>query len=939
MGMKIVCQTIRVVHFSCADSDCSHTFLIYFQIQKGWLSMKQMKQILALLLTFLMILTSNVMASESANEADFSYEINAAFRSRDLIEGYVLLTGRPGTEGDIKTICYLPIYYENTSKLTDIFTIPISIEDAFSQGEGINGHILIPFKLRVTDPTIANYRLKAIMVDPTENLHPRGKISSGFTNEILLSNIYYPIFVEFDTLIKKVSLQRNQTTLTIPILDHVYLWEGAIEKGYTEEDFAVGENITLTDVDMNDFFDVQGLYCRIRIDLSNDDGYKLQQIELLKNFNKTVAIAPINLINAKNSNNQAEYYASDTSEEASYLPLAESVTVYKNYGIASFYDVVPGKSNYINEYRYVDTNMDGLYETVYIDCEEVFVIGSIMLSSYRIIPDFDSMRTFNFSSLVLNPEDFYTNYDINIPFGTLKPGQIVRVKQSEDAGCIFYKVNVQDPKTVIGEVTNVVTTSEGIRYTIGDIDYRMLLDYGYPSMEVGDRVEIKGFNDVIVDYQFVFNANVGIILDSDIVDEFDTTYQIKLLNTDGKVVVYNLADIVNGYTPNYSTPSILQNSFPSGSIFTYYLGDNNEICTYDVQDSYSDNTLNNGERIVSTIGEFQQDVSKLGRYVITEETLLFAADCAQEDVIQDSVIRIDASALKENTEYSFGVLYDVDRNAIAVILYEFNMDEADEDIPEKEIYTPDYPFVVTKTAVITVDGEERTKYFGYINGEEMEFLLSNDADEEASSLSVGDSAIISIGNDGINTIDQIVSAEIIIKKNENGFLVIDNAMAGAYDDTTQTITGNYVHLSTIDYGKIYTVSQASSAASTMMTIGDTASFQGFSAAGKGYSFLGKLLRLVNANNYPLTFGSDERDYKDDMRIHDYYIDPNCASTYCYNAKTDKIRVSNIYDMETDNNTMDFRYGDQIENDDIVYVYNYDGETKFIFIIDVKGDNL
>ncbi len=1068
--------------------------------------MKQMKQILALLLTFLIIITSNVMAAESTNEADFSYGINAAFRSRDLIEGYVLLTGTPGTDGDIKTICYLPIYYENTSKLTDIFSIPISIEDAFSQGEGTSGHILIPFEIRVSDPTIANYRLKAIMVDSSANLQPRGKISSGFTNEIALSNVYYPIFVEFDTLIKKVPLQRNQTTLAIPILAHVYLWEGAIEKGYTEEDFRVGESITLTDVDMNDFYDVQGLYCRIRLDLSNDGGYQLQQIEPLENYNKTVAIKPIHLINAKNSNNQAEYYASDASEEASYLPLAESVTVYKNYGVASFYDVVPGKSDYITEYRYVDTDIDGLYETVYIDSEEVFLIGSIMLSSYRMIPDFDAMRTFTSSSLVLNPDDSFTNYDINIPFGTLKPGQIVRVKQSEDAGCIFYKVNVQDPKTVIGEVTNVVTTAEGIRYTIDDTDYRMLVDYGYPAMEVGDMVKMKGYEDVIVDYEFTFNAKVGVILEATMDAASATPYQVRIMKADGTAETYALAETVNGRAPSYANSTILQSSLPNGVLITYQLNEDNRISAFDTQSGYSSNTLKNGEEFRTTSGSYRRINGRLGGSYITENTLFFVTSGNQNTVTEDNLMVSVSDILTNETDYSYGVLYDTDDNALAVLLYETSIEETEEvlsdisygvvtgysytetfepvctlellnqngekvsclldsdwnesqltfsdasaitevfplgeliayrldegqeikvvdtlsgictgnvlvdtrlvvfdtiyqngafgdylvtdstrltgtsadkaeditkdncaivtsfDLAEGGAYqgvgvinasnqllfsftyqttssaiNPDsYPIVITKRATVTPVGDtQRVQYLGYVNGEDVTYLVAENAPAEASSLENGDVALYQV-----NRLGEISQVLILAKKTENGYTVLDNAINGAEDDSYTETAANKTFLSTANYSDPNSAEQAKAVAESMMsTQSSNLTLAGFAAAGKGYATQGGLLRLMNPNDYPLTFGSDERDYSTQYyedRIKDYYVDFNCISTYRYNAKTDKITISSLYDLETDSNTYDYRYADQLDNDDFVYVYHYDGETKLIFIIDVMGDNL
>ncbi|MBR3922542.1 MAG: hypothetical protein IKJ45_05480, partial [Kiritimatiellae bacterium] len=68
-------------------------------------------------------------------------------------------------------------------------------------------------------------------------------------------------------------------------------------------------------------------------------------------------------------------------------------SVYKNDAPASYYDVVPGYNECIRAYRYTDTNMDGLYDTVYIDYEEIFMVGSVNATYKKIYVNYDAMRT------------------------------------------------------------------------------------------------------------------------------------------------------------------------------------------------------------------------------------------------------------------------------------------------------------------------------------------------------------------------------------------------------------------------------------------------------------------------------------------------------------------------------------------------------------------
>lgn len=1059
--------------------------------------MKKWKQTLALFLVFLLLMTTTVLASEETNEVDFGYSFSSvAFMSKDLARLAIDFYGVTGTTGDIDTECYIPVYNGESNQLVDVFYFPIHIEKPFAES---NQYRYAP-EVRITNPAIRDYRFKVIMLNSLGTLSPEGMIEESGTNEITQSNADHYKFVQFNGKISYAPLHNNETTVSFKILDNVQLFEGATDAGYTEDNFVSGTNISVS-TKHDSLYKVQGLYCRVMLNILNDGTYKLWWAEPIKDYNETVTIKPIDLVTANNGNNEAEYYASETATEVSRLPLAENISVYKNHETASIYDITPGHSNYITSYRYVDTDMDGFYDTVYIDYEEVFLIGNIRLSSYTLYPDFDAMRTYNSASLKLDPDDSYTLYDMNLDFEELKEGQIIRLKQSYNGGYTLYDITVETPNTISGEVTNIDSTSGVTKYTIGGTDYRML-SYPYTTIAVGDAIKGIGYDDVIVNYEFKFNANIGVILNTGVDTTLDTEYQVKLMTQDGKVGVYHLAETVNGSTPFFSNETMMQYSLPVGSIITYLLNDDSEIYAYDVQDGYSSNTLKNGERIFYAYGLFDQTTGKLGSYAITANTVFFATDATQETVTEENVILADTDILAHDTRYNFGILYDIDRNALAVLLYEVEIEKTEEvlgdisygvvidtvisetfeticflelltqdgevvsyplsdrlndqnteftadslcyyfpkgeliayrvnekneirkadtlmgtyqgnvlekmnlividdiyqndafgkyRITDKTVLTgtakedastlvkddckvilpsdlvpndtyqgvgvidaanelifsftyrttptsinPDsYPFVVTERKNVTIGGNQnRIQLSGYVNGEEMEFVVAENASEDAKNLGNGDAALYTL-----NRNYEISDVLVLAKKTDDGYIVLDNAINGTYDDAYRESLTNEIFLSTQNYTAPTTETAAKAVAESMMSIRETDfEMAGFIAAGKGYSVNGNILRLINANNYASTFNGIDRDYSDryeDDRIKEYYINSN-AVTYLYNAVQDKVTLSHILNAETDKTTFDYRYADQIENDDFIYVYNYDGYTKLILIVDVKDD--
>ena len=1070
--------------------------------------MKKLKQILTLLLVFVFSSTTISVSASTSQEAepDFSYSACfVSFLSGDVAQINIELSTETKTEGDISTECYIPVYKGNTQQLVDIFYLPIRLENPFSEATTYS----FTHDLNLTDPSIGEYRFKVIMLDSLETLSPEGTVNSPSDNEFYASNLEDHRFVQFDGVIPYVAFHDYETVSNITIKGNPVLFEGALDAGYTVDDFAPGTIISVQNYDAY-LNSIQGLYCRIMLNILEDGTYVLWWAQPLEGYNDTVFIKPINLENPDNGNNEAEYYASEYDTELSYLPLADSVTVYKNLQTASYSDITPGHSETIMEYLYTDTDIDGYYDTVYIIYEEVFRIGYINASTYKLYPDMDAMRTYAPSNLSLNPTATNTFYSMP-SFDTFHEGQIVHVLPSYDGMYTHYEVYAEDPVIVVGEVSNVVQILGVINYEIGNNNYR-ILSSDVQMLEVGDYLTAYCYADVIVGYELQLNpsSDMGIVLGTSVTTLFDTEYKAQIMNRDGEVVTYNFASRVNGTTPSWTTSSQMATAIPTGDIIVYSLNDNDEIVSYDIQTGYNyyyANLLPEQYRFVEDSAFYRLSTHKLGSYFITDETRIYATDAIRTEVSDDNITKTDESILLDGETYSYSVLYNSDnKEAALIILYETeiptyddtpeilddiyygmvistaytddfepiyqiqilesngdistyniakringslanwnNADELEAAFPKGDIiayqldsnrefamydiesdyqseysnvldqafvfdcnthaynatdrtigsfqltdstvifaslmedqyinsinvlvanenqlidentysysvlayedgnieilmlhdadliYHSDYPLVITKK--VTVDN--RTQYYGFVNGEETAYTVSENAEAKVSEFGVGD-----IINFSVNEDDEIVSATILVDKTEEGFLVIDNAMEGTYDDATSVSQGNYVTISTEELPIITTAAQAKTAADSMMQIGNSAFLKGFGAAGKAYSISTRSVRLMNANDYKQTFedSNTERYYTDkyeDDRIKDYYISYEPVA-YLYNAVEEKISVSSIYNAETDVNTFDFRNAAQLENDDLVYIYNYDGETKLFLIIDVKGDTI
>ncbi len=459
-------------------------------------------------------------------------------------------------------------------------------------------------------------------------------------------------------------------------------------------------------------------------------------------------------------------------------------------------------------------------------------------------------------------------------------------------------------KNYINKDNVMVTTSEILQEDVS-YEYSVISDENEEAKvvilyEVGNLPEKPEVPEEIYPVQY------GVILATNRAENFGVTYQLQILNQDGEVVVYNLAEKVNG---TYVSDAEFY-EYSVGDIIAYTLNSEYEI---KYTNSY---VLEETDRIDSSIADYNAVSQKLGSYYITEDTIIFATDVPAFDIDADSVMLTNSDILHEDFEYEFEVIANYQKEAKVLVLYEVSY----------QVDYNSYPFLITNMSIVNVNGERRTKFYGYLNGEDVEMIVAADADEATYGLSTGDIALFATNTDG-----EIVKSYVLADRiGYNEYVVAANSYnqiigRGAADDESDTVLGNAVHLSL--NGDI--------------SIGNDVELKGFGAAGKAFRIQGNYLRLLDAYDYWDTFegwGRNYSCYTDEDRINDFYVDSSSVA-YLYNAKTGKFEITSIFAAESDYNTGDYANSYQLlDNDDFIYVYNYDGETKLILIIDVDGDN-
>ena len=684
--------------------------------------------------------------------------------------------------------------------------------------------------------------------------------------------------IKADVVINEIPLNKEDETveLTYKKLDKV-----AAANGIETE-----TNVKINGVDLAG---LQGLNATAIIDISDSD-WKLLAVVGKAGKNASVVVDPA-LITNLNDNGYLTYKKNaDDDRDSKFKVVAdELLNIYVNLVKNNSYDFTD--TNDI-AYTYVDTDNNGVYDTVFVQNTAVFVVGSVNVKSNKIYRDTDSgsMSTYGPAVITLDPENdnidwvLYNADGKEIKLSDVKAGSVAAVSYSADGAYEYYNITFYND-TVKGDVEQLYTENGKKYYTINGYDYTML-DANY-TLTPGDEIVAKVYGDKIVSYDVKEGVrNYGVVLATNTDTDFDTTYQLQVLTSTGKITTLELADKVNGIVYNGTN---FDTDFATDDVITYELNSKGEIKAY--------NTV---RTVYNTNGSYKASSEKLDSYYITNNTTVVITENAKGSNDKTTVFVGSTDIFDETEIYDYTVVYDENKEAEFVVLYQ----------AANQVNMNSDPIFITKVATTTIAGDSREKYTGYVNGELVEYTTAEDI---ALDLNKNDVAMFATNAKG-----EITNVIVLADYEDGVYTVMDTDAA--------------------DDSKVSNVATEWTVSSTGVNNVNTTSIKGFATVGKAYTVKGRILRLVNiADLDSIGVDGDLRDYGvNEEYITDVSINPSTVA-YSVNTTTDKVKITAIADAETDINTNDYRTPGQTDNGDYVYVYNYDGETKLVLIINTDND--
>jgi len=785
--------------------------------------------------------------------------------------------------------------------------------------------------------------------------------------------------VKTEAIIKDIPLDKNSRNVTLKYtsVDKVAAYNGwAYTNQPNKPSGAVELYPTVLKGD-NNLNGLQGLIVTALIDTSDDSETKLVTVVPRSTRNVFVDVDP-QLLEKKDDNGWVRYYRNISDDKPVSLQLNKTsgvidVNAYVNLSSGVYSTAVLDASSsdkktkaMHSNYRYVDTDNDGDYDTVFVTSIGSFVAGNVNTTSNKVFKAMDMSNvdsSFGEASLLLDPEDEQLDWVITNSTGAvlditdIKYGQVVNVKESLDnSGSKFYDIVISE-STITGTVSeayeeyNKLSGDYEQYFSVGGQSYQ-LFSSNLSALKPGDDIEaIVASNGKIIGYTIEASMrSYGLITAANIASDFGKTYQVQMLKDDGTMATLNLMEKFNARSTVFGTGATddadFTAGFKPGTLIIYETNSKNEIkkvasSTSTAASKFFGISLKDFDldfKGGAVSGTYRLSTDKLGNYYIGDKSAVFTTSVAESAVKKNDVMLSSKSILNEDDTYTGYVIADANSEAKAIVLFEAS----------NAIKWDSYPIIITKTSTIQIDGDSRVKYTGFVQGDEIEIT---EAEDEEFGLSTKDVALFALNGAG-----EMVGARKLAGLNGNNYIFATNTYPGAtkeVDQDNDNVTkvapiGFTVNArATTGFDKLtQSIAKMSSLDSTFATT----DMLGYAVVGKAYQVRGRALQMLIGNDYAATQntttagakGYDIIDADPAKNITDGLISDVTVNTavpaYIYNGRTNNIKVTSLADLETEKLTEDDKIANQFDNDDAVYVYKYDGDTYFVLIVDAAGDN-
>ncbi len=415
----------------------------------------------------------------------------------------------------------------------------------------------------------------------------------------------------------------------------------------------------------------------------------------------------------------------------------------------------------------LDRNRDDVYDVVFIEEYENYVVEEVIVSSNRITDKYGK------PSLVLDPENDNVKFVITrggqaVELKDLNEWDVLSVAKSKDASIIIVEVTSE-------KVTGKVTEKHGEKFVIGGNEYYVSANYT-EEIKLNDEGTFyldKDGHIAAVDATSALSSNYAYVTGAEVTTGFDKRLSVKVFDKNGEIKVIKSTEKVrvNG-TPNKTAAEALAALKNEGTVvptlITYELNSDGELTQLNTaEDKTSGGILKDKFTLnANATLKYRESSKKLGNYNVNANTIVFDIPAGETDAKKYAIA--DYKLFEDNTDYDV-LVYDVKEDLTAGVVIVTNSTG----IANLEASA----VVVDKIATSLNDEDERVeKLYAYVDGEKKTFstteegILVNGEDEQ---LKAGD--IIQVKTNAKGEIESIrVLFEVANKATEAKTTVADD---------------------------------------------------------------------------------------------------------------------------------------------------------------------
>ncbi len=541
----------------------------------------------------------------------------------------------------------------------------------------------------------------------------------------------------------------------------------------------------------------------VREDDNKDQKLVLARAEKNKNASIKIAVDDIDTI-TEGEMLKIEYWNDKENDKKTQSINVSNSAKYLFNGKAISFDVNELKPT-SGSLTVLDHDRDDVYDVVFIESYENYVVDEVIKSSNRITDKYGK------SSLVLDPENKDVKFVLTrggqeIAIKDLKEWDVLSVATSKDKSIVIVEATTES-------VTGRVEEKHDGKFVIGGKEYKVAANYPN-EINLNDEGTFyldKDNNIAAVDATSVLSSNYAYLVGADLTSGFDKYLQIKVFDKNGQVKLVTSGEKIkfNG-TANKTPAEVLDALNGNDTIVDQRLitfETNGEGVLTQLRTAKNNTATGAIDKTNFTLNakdtfKYRAAAKKLGNYNVNDNTIVFDIPSGETDPAKFSVEKI--SLFEDATEYNVSV-YDVGEDLTAKVIVVTNSNgvanlEASAVVVEKI------------SSTLNSDNETVERLYAFVDGEKKSFVTEADdilVNGDGAALQAGD--IIQVKTNAKNEIESIRVLFEAKNKATEGTQTINEDLVTVYGKVMKkfansinvSVNGGAVANYAIDGAKVY----------------------------------------------------------------------------------------------------------------------------------------